>query len=57
MVFKFQEIILVLVEVELEQGEGKRDMQAREGAWTRMAAIRKEDRFKMYLVKRSRKTE
>lgn len=44
MLFKFQEIILVHVEIELWQGQKRSSRQAREGAWTRMVSTSEEDR-------------
>lgn len=42
--FKFQEITLVCVEMELQQGQKRSSRQAREGAWTRMVATSEKER-------------
>ena len=44
MLSKFQEIILVLMKTESQQGNGRSSRQARERAWTRIAATSKEEK-------------
>lgn len=51
MLFKFQEIILVLVRMKLCQGQGMSHRQEKE-AWTRRVATGREDRLQIYSMRR-----